>query len=496
MHKAAVPTASATLAPPPAAPREARTAVIVGGGFSGAVLALKLARARPGDRVRLIERRRRAGVGLAYGACAPGHLLNVPVSRMDCGLQPSFETWLQSSGADLADALAESGGRLADAFVPRALFGRYMEARLAAALADPDSGITRVHGEAVRLADGWEGEADRAVVLEDGRRVEGDLVVLATGNMSPGPLTRGTEGGGAVVVQDPWAPDALDDLDPDAPVLLVGAGLTAVDVLLLLESRGHRGPVTAVSRNGLRPHRHAPGGSWAPFLGGPGPLSPVQAVRAVRREAARARAAGVPWQRVFDAARPDVARVWRGWSLAERRRFLRRLRTVWDVHRHRLAPRLADRVETLLASGRLRLVAGRLAGLEPTGAGVRARLALRDGDALELDVARVINCTGPRSDFDREEAPLFGHLRRAGLIQADELRLGLVTRRCAVVGAIGAESDWLFAVGPLTRPSLWEVTAVPEINAQVDAFVAGLGGAAPAAASPLDRLFADLGAGI
>ena len=138
--------------------------------------------------------------------------------------------------------------------------------------------------------------------------------------------------------------------------------------------------------------------------------------------------------------------------------------------------------------------AGRIAGVEGAPGAARVRVALRDGGEAHVAAARVFNCTGPRSDFDRMESPLFAHLRRAGLIQGDELRLGVATQRCAAIGADGEPSAWLFAVGGLTRPSLWEVTAVPEINAQVDTLVARL--CASAQTSPLDLVFADLGAGI
>lgn len=468
------------------------TIVVVGGGYTGTLLALKLARSRPDRRVRLIERRRRAGVGLAYGACAPPHLLNVPVSRMEPGLTPSFSDWLEGCGADLREPLRESGGRLSEAFVPRALFGLYVEERLAAALSDDaGGGLRRVTGEAVRLAE----PPHRAVVLDDGREVEGDLIVLATGNMAPHPAVVGADAARAEVVADPWAHDAFEGLDANAPVLLVGAGLTMVDVVLRLADMGHRGSISAVSRHGRPPQRHAAGGAWKGFLDPAASATPSAALRAVRAEVAAAGAAGVPWQRVFDAARPEAARVWRGWSLASRRRFLRHLRNAWDVHRHRMAPRVADQLEALLAEGRLQLHAGRIGGVDGAPGASRVRLVLRGGgEAVIEPVARIVNCTGPRSDFDRLEAPLYGHMRRAGLLQADELGLGLSTQRCAVIGADGEPSTWLFALGGLTRPSLWEVTAVPEITAQVDAFVARLSDSAPT--SPLDLVFADLGAGI
>ncbi|MDB5687052.1 MAG: hypothetical protein JWR77_1641, partial [Rhizorhabdus sp.] len=77
----------------------ARTVAVVGGGLSGTLLALKLAAARPDFRIVVIEASRRIGRGLAYGTCAPQHLLNVPVSRMEIGLMPGFADWLQANPA-------------------------------------------------------------------------------------------------------------------------------------------------------------------------------------------------------------------------------------------------------------------------------------------------------------------------------------------------------------------------------------------------------------
>jgi uncharacterized NAD(P)/FAD-binding protein YdhS len=479
---------------------ESRKVVIVGGGFSGAVLALKLARARPQDLIVLVERGRRVGVGLAYGACAPIHLLNVPVSRMELGLSPSFADWLQASGDDLSEALTESGGSLPDAFVPRAAFGRYLERQIAAALsADPERGLHRLRGEVVRV----DAAPTRAVVLDDGRIFEADIVVLATGNMAPArPPFPGSHAvmESEAFVPDPWAPGVFDDLDPDAPVLLVGAGLTMVDIVLHLKALGHRGPMTAVSRHGWLPTRHASGGAWSPFLGREAPQTPLKALQSLRRQLALAAQSGVPWQRVFDAARPDAAKTWRGWDLAARRRFLRHLRTRWDMCRHRMSPRIADALKALLDEGRLTAMGGRIQALSHGPGGVIARIKLRHGGEAPLGpFARVINCTGPRSDFDRLETPLFAGLRARGLVRPDPLRLGLDTDRCALIDTQDRPSSWLYAIGPLTRPAHWEVTAVPEINAQVDSLVAQLLGdvaSRPDVPAALDLAFADLGAGI
>lgn len=451
---------------------------IIGGGFSGALLAIRLAAG--GGAVRLIERNRRTGVGLAYGACDPHHLLNVPTTRMELGLSPSFADWLPMQGFT-----PPSGVSLSDAFAPRALFGRYVEERLGDA-----QNIERIRGDAVRIE-----TQPRAVVLADGRRIAADIVVLATGNRGPAPLRHAHDH--AHASPDPWAHDAHAALDPQAPVLLVGAGLTMVDIALSLSARGHRGEMIALSRHGLLPARHQAGGAWSPFLQSADATTARGAFALVRRNLEAAIAQGTPWQRVMDAARPDVARVWGAWPQSERARFLRHARALWDTHRHRMAPQIADELDALRSSGRLRVMAGRLLGAEARDGMLDVSVRQRGATApTTLTVARVINCTGPASDFAVIEDALFADLRRAGLIRADALRLGLETRGSALVDAQGQASDWLFALGALTRPAYWEVTAVPEIRAQVDTLTPRLLSGAPPSAGSIVRAFSDLGAGI
>jgi uncharacterized NAD(P)/FAD-binding protein YdhS len=467
--------------------------IIVGGGFTGTLLAL-VAAAAPRLDVVLVERERVAGPGLAYGACGPDHLLNVPVARMEVGLSPTFARWLVASGADLSAALDEAGGDLARAFVPRALFGAYLAERLEEALAAGNGRLRRVRGDVVRVSD----RPVPGVQLADGRRIEGTHVVLATGNLPPKP-PRCRDGGvydSPLFVPDPWRWEDLDSLSSDAPVLLIGSGLTMVDVAVMLAGRGHRGPIWSVSRHGLLPHVHVDvagrGPGCEPFLHPTEARDPVTALRFIRTAVARAAEQGVPWQRVMDAVRPVVAKVWAGWPRVARERFLRHARTYWDIHRHRMAPRVAAVLEPLLASGQLQVVPGRITGLERVPGGVAATVRRRHaGRSVALKVARVVNCTGPRSDFASLALPPFDALREAGRITPDPLGLGLETHGSAVVNRLGHASTWLFALGPLTRPAFWEVTAVPEIAVQVQQLVGELSRAAPPPHRPDARLIAD-----
>jgi uncharacterized NAD(P)/FAD-binding protein YdhS len=477
--------------------RATKTIAVVGGGLSGALFALKMAQARPRWTVTVIDERPKLGLGVAYGACAPHHLLNVPASRMEVGLLPSFQDWLHRHPEETAEAVAESGGDLSAAFLPRVLFGGYLSEHLSETVNyTAPAGLRHARGRAVGLAS----DKERCIILEDGRRVPADIVVLAMGNQAPVPP------GGPdqwfydtpVFIGDPWQRGALDALPSNAPLLVIGTGLTMVDIALRLKRAGHAGPILAVSRRGLVPLAHRAGGAWPPFLDAGQPMGPAKLMTRIRAEIAKAENAGVPWQRVFDAARPAVATIWSSWSPEQKRIFLRHGRARWDVHRHRIAPRVAAALAAMLTSGQLEIAAGRLGGYELGGAGVTATLARRGGGKRTFEAAAVINCSGPGTNLDRVALPLLSDLKGRGLAMGDSLGLGLETKGSAVSDIYGVASDWLFALGPLTRPAWWEITAVPEIAIQVDRLVSRLttGVKALAERGSAAREFQDLGAGI
>ncbi len=451
---------------------------IIGGGASGAVLALHLARLRPDWPVVLIDDGAVCGQGLAYGRCTDEHLLNVPVARMDVGVAPTFKTWIGADGAG-------------DAFVARASFGAYLTAQLTAACTR--SALRLVHGRAAQVQEG----PTRSVQLEDGAIIRAERVVLAIGNLPPGsPLPPASRIGAPVYVADPWRADAFDGLQDHDAVLFIGSGLTMVDQATTLLARGHRGALHAVSRRGLVPMPHLAGGDWRPFLGET-PQSPRLAIALLRAEARKAAALGIPWQRVVDAVRPDAGRLWNAWSTAQKAQFLRHARAFWDVHRHRMAPELAARVDEAVGSGALTISAGRIASAHASAEGAQIIIHGAAGARKTLSVSRVINCTGPNTKLMHAGEPLVEDLWRRGLVRADALRLGLETEACAVVNADGAVSSWLYAIGPLTRPAWWEITAMPEIGVQTRRLAEALVEAdiASAPASIQDEFF-ELGAGI
>lgn len=420
-----------------------RKVAIVGGGFSGAMLAARLAE-RGVDSI-LVERTGTFGLGAAYSTVADEHLLNVRSNRMSAvdGRPDDFVRWLETHHPRHADP---------QGFSPRRLYGLYVQDRLAAAEAANPGRIERVTGEAEAI------EAS-AVRLRDGRVARADIVVLATGN--PVPMMAGTT---RSVVSDPWAPGVLDAIGEGDDVIVLGAGLSMVDVILSLEARGWRGRAVALSRRGLKPRAHAARHD--------APITPTRALTtgplSLRLAEGRRLARANGWRGVMEGLRPVTGDLWAQADSVTRGRFLRHLRPWWDVHRHRIADGVAATITRLEAEGRLTIVAGRIGQLRRDGASIAVDWRQRGGgERTPLTGRWVIDCTGPGHDAANDT--LTASLLATGRARMDASGLGLdLDVRSRVRNSDGTPMPGLFVLGPPARAAFWESVAVPDIRRQIE----------------------------
>lgn len=443
-----------------------QTVAIVGAGFTGAMVAVNLLRlAKVPTQVLLIERCGRFSAGVAYGTKLDAHLLNVPAGRMSAFPDDGdhFRRWASSRDNTV------SGGT----FVPRRLYGEYLAALLdVTEAASFNATLDRITAEACGLQ--RESDGSWKVTLADGATLAADIVVLSIGNYEPAnpPVADLSFYETNRYARDPWSSNALA-VHRDAPVLLLGTGLTMLDIAIALASAGHRGPIHAVSRRGLLPQPHRESVIAPLHHDRPADIDNWQytaagLLRALRREVRLAALHGVDWREVVTSIRHDTPALWKGLSVAERRRFLRHLRSHWETHRHRSAPATAARIEALRTTGQLQVHTARVQGYDLGESGVRVTLQPR-GAASEriVGVERVINCTGPDTNLARVRDPLIQQLRAQAFIRPDELRLGLDTDATgALVNLSGAAHSNLFLVGPLRKGQLWENTAVPELRVE------------------------------
>ncbi|MDY6923351.1 MAG: FAD/NAD(P)-binding protein [Pseudomonadota bacterium] len=428
-----------------------RNVAIIGGGFSGAMLAARLA--ERGVASTLIDRTGRFGAGLAYSTRLDQHVLNVRSGRMSAieGHPDAFVGWLETEAPEHTDP---------EGFAPRRLYGLYVQDRLARVEAAHPGRIERLTGSAVAI-DG------STVRLADGRRVEADAVVLATGNPAP-KCARGGESGR--IIGDPWADGALDRVGPGDDVLIVGSGLTMVDVVLALRAAGWRGRATALSRRGLMPRAHSARHD--------APVAPTPALTtgpASRRLAEGRRLAEAHgWRGVMEGLRPVTGELWAAADPGLRARLLRHLRPYWDVHRHRIPASVAATLERLEAEGRLTVLAGRVGAVETRGDGVALSWTPRHGPAqAPLTGGWLIDCSGP--GHDPAANSLTGPLVASGRARLDPSGLGLDLDPVGRVRAADGVADpGLFVLGPPARAAFWETIAVPDIRKRIETLAAVL----------------------
>ncbi len=424
---------------------------IVGGGFSGALLAINLLR-HGNVRVTLIERKQgRLGRGVAYGAAGADHVLNVRAANMSAlPDQPDhFAQWLSAGDR------GQEGS-----FATRRDYGAYLCEMLDDARHASGKRLIIQDGEVVDVATDRDGVT---LTLRTGVTMGADVAVLAPGNLPPHDLAMFAGMPSPAYMNDPWAPGMTEGLGARDTVMLLGTGLTAVDCALSLEGAGFVGRIVAVSRRGLMPQAHAASSPYDRRSEKPaGPASSL--LREVRLRAAK-----VGWRNAVDELRPFTQDIWRGATEAERRRFLRHLRPWWDVHRHRIAPPIAERLDAMRREGRLEARAAKVMACRQVGSGLAVDIRPRGGDGIEtLTVARVVNCTGPLGDLSRAADPLLRNLARRGELRPDALAIGIdVDRQCRAIATDGAAQDRLLVVGPMTRGAHWEIVAVPDIRQQV-----------------------------
>jgi uncharacterized NAD(P)/FAD-binding protein YdhS len=447
---------------------------IIGGGFSGSILAVQLLRRIETDlgidlHIDLIDKHGFAR-GLAYSTTSERHLLNVPAGKMSAfPTEPDdFLNWLRSHAELVGDSQIKP-----TSFVPRLVYGRYLEDLLEQASRAHPERITTHRENAIAVKAAGDG---LRISFADGKNLDADIVVLAPGNFAPTDPTVADPAfyKSSFYRRDPWADGALDQIEATAPVLLIGAALTTVDIAISLIERGHVGTIHAISRHGLLPRRHLSASAapaFAPFELDALPASARAMLRTIRARIELESSRGIAWQSVIDALRPVTQDLWRGAAIAERVRFLRHLRPWWDVHRHRVAPEIGARIDAAQASGQLVFHAGRIEGYRIEGSTVLVEYRSRDSAELKsLRVALVINCSGPSSDYRRLDDPLIQSMLQSGIVRSDPSRLGLeVGADLRLVAADGAANPRLFALGSITKGAYWEIVAVPDLRVQCEA---------------------------
>jgi uncharacterized NAD(P)/FAD-binding protein YdhS len=440
---------------------------IVGSGFSGVMTAVNLVRlSTHALQVTLINCLRPPGRGVAYSTRRPEHLLNVAARNMSAFRdEPDhFLRWLRTRSE--FETLPEI--ELRERFIPRMVYGDYLRSIMHHHLQSAD-GMTPVTTEFVvgEVLD-IEPVGDRAIIrLADGATVEADRVVLATGNEPPAALPGSeTLAGHPAWMGDPWQPLEKRLPNQGESIIVLGTGLTTVDVIISLRALGWLDSIHAISRHGWFPHSHFRGIEYPDFPPAGVDLADLgleQLVALVQRHCALLHERNANPAIIVDKLRPHTQRIWGHFTRQERLDFARSYAARWNIFRHRIAPDIHAQITSSQLTGQLQIHAANIERVEASGD--RLGVHLDNGESQTGNL--VINATGPVTKLTASRSFLLQNLLRRGLVAPDETDMGIrVDPDHTIISGDGERSSLLLALGPLLRGTFWETIAVPELRAQ------------------------------
>lgn len=341
----------------------------------------------------------------------------------------------------------------ADDFVPRSIYGDYLEEWGLQVVNSMGSRFNLVVSTVSDLKPTKSG----VYAVIDGLTHVFDCVILATGNQQPARLP-----GVAKTVpgyfQSSWDID-WNTFPQNGKVVVVGSGLSAIDVLIEANGRGFKGEFLVVSRHGRWPTTF----SIAPIshdLEWPEDRS----LNSIMRWFAVNYKLGVPVESMVHLLRTHFQMLWKGWTYAEQDFFLKRLKHRWDALRHRIPPESASLLKWYKATKRLRVIPGEIDDVEYHQGQLRVLIKRKNGTLAVQTAFAMVNATGPAVK------PSGAWLRwlEQGWLTWHPNGLGPQLHGLHPVSKQGEVHQRIFVVGPPQRAELWETTAIREIKVQVE----------------------------
>jgi uncharacterized NAD(P)/FAD-binding protein YdhS len=386
--------------------------------------------------ITIVEPRNVLGEGIAYSTQDEGHVLNVPAGRMSAFMDHP-EHFMQWMGCDK------------NTFAPRRAYARYLQETLQS-LDLSKINLRHIQDKAISVAQ--EG-AEWKVVVAGGEELFANAVVLAIGHgesfQIPGV---GKDLTSKRYLADPWR---LTVSAVDGHLIGIGTGLTFIDHALTHIRRNSTNTVTGISRNGLIPEAH--------LAHRADPLEVPSIARENPEEMRRFIEEADDWRAAQDGIRHQLPDIWHRWSEQMKASFLDHDLRWWNVHRHRLAPEIAEEVRLAIDSGRIRVVKSGVSGVKEIDDGITVELST--GESLKGDA--LVNCLGYRV---AGEESLIETLIASGLAQEGPLGLGVKTDypRFNLLDGNGRPQENVFVIGPVLFGERFETTAIPELREQAD----------------------------
>lgn len=447
---------------------------IIGGGFTGTMTAVQLIeKSTEPCEILLINERETLNKGIAYNPYSDKHLLNVIASKMSAfpDKPEHFLDWVMQK-----DAFKEKDKTLiSGAFLPRQLYGEYLSAVWENAKTKAESKQLKLTVIESFVVDLDVQDDSVSLLLDNTVKLDLNYCVITTGNHIPrNPKIANPEFYNSPnYFQNPWKIASVKDTKEQLPVLIIGNGLTMVDTVLGLLEQGFKGEIHSISPNefNILPHRHN-GLKYSKLVEElRDDLTIHELVTLVNKHIKTVREYGVSAEPIIDSLRPHTQKIWQSFSDAEKELFMSRLRHLWGVARHRIPLHSHDKIQQLRIEGKLHITSGKLLDITESKESIAVEfLDKKANEVKKIHVSRVINCTGPETNFINLEKNFLKNCLLKGLLTQDNLNLGIHTdaETFQIIRSDGTPHSHLFTIGSNLKGELWESTAVNELRGQAE----------------------------
>ena len=445
------------------------TITIIGGGCSGTLLLVQLIKqAKSALSINLVYAGHQLTRGIAYTTDSFAHLLNVRTNRMSAFTEDPkhFQNWIL--GKD--EYVAWHTPDLAERFMPRKIYGHYLEELLADSLNNIPSStkVNIIHDEVVDIK---QIENGYKIILKNEASFSTKHVALCTGHQAPLSLPGKTKyAPNNAIAINPWSEINTQGLNTDDAVLILGSSLTMADTVISLAEQNFNGKIYVISRHGQLPlehpiqrHEHSHPDNFIPS-------NDLQLLyRQIKDRIRELTSSSTTWHEpVLEVLRPHTQRLWNQFPILQKQQFLRHLNHRWGRLRHRLPTEIFQFLQTKIKEHQLELIAGSIISIDEKNNALAVSITDRNTDeSRTLYVQRVINCTGPEANPEKSGNPLFQNLLKSGLVNACPMRLGFdATMDGKIINKTGSVTQNIYTMGAGLRGIIWETVAVPELRVQ------------------------------
>ncbi|HET8803386.1 MAG TPA: FAD/NAD(P)-binding protein [Aequorivita sp.] len=447
---------------------------IIGGGFTGTMTAVQLIdKSTEPCEIILINERETLNKGVAYCPYSNKHLLNVIAGKMSAypDKPDHFLEWVMQKD----EFKKKDKTLIANSFLPRQIYGDYLcgiweEAKKCAK--SKQIQITVIDSFVVDLD---VTESSVSLWLDNNLKLNIDDCVISTGNHIPrNPRIKNRDFYTSPnYFQNPWQIESVKDTKENLPVLIIGNGLTMVDTVLGLLEQGFKGEIYSISPNGFNilPHRHN-GLKYSKLVEElRDDMSIYELVKLINKHIKTVREYGVSAEPIIDSLRPQTQKIWKSFSDQERELFMSRLRHLWGVARHRIPLHSHDKIQHLRIDGKLHINSGKIIDINESKESITVQyFDTKENELKEINVSRIINCTGPETDLINLDKSFLKNCLLKGILTQDKLKLGIKadTESFQIISADRKPHTNLYTIGSNLKGELWESTAVNELRGQAE----------------------------